>query len=128
MHFVAPLWLLLLLAIAAVAGVYAVLQLRRKKYVARFSNVELLASVAPRRPGWRRHLTFALLMIGLAVLTIGVAQPTAAVKVPRDRATVMLAIDVSLSMKAVDVLPSRLQAAKTAAEEFVDLLPPRINV
>jgi Ca-activated chloride channel family protein len=128
MHFVAPLWLLLLLAIAAVAGVYAALQLRRKKYVARFSNVELLASVAPRRPGWRRHLTFALLMIGLAVLTIGVAQPTAGVRVPRDRATVMLAIDVSLSMKAVDVLPSRLQAAKTAAADFVDLLPPRINV
>lgn len=128
MHFVAPLWLLLLIVIAAGAGVYTVLQLRRKKYVARFSNVELLASVAPRRPGWRRHLTFALLMIGLAVLTVGVAQPTAAVKVPRDRATVVLAIDVSLSMKAVDVLPSRLQAAKTAAEEFVDLLPPRINV
>jgi len=49
----------LLLVIAAVAGVYAVLQLRRTKYVARFSNVDLLASVAPRRPGWRRHLTFA---------------------------------------------------------------------
>jgi len=128
MHFVAPLWLLLLLVIAAVAGVYSVLQLRRKKYVARFSNVELLASVAPRRPGWRRHLTFALLMIGLAVLTVGVAQPTESARVPQDRATVMLAIDVSLSMKAVDVLPTRLEAAKKAAEEFVSLLPPRINV
>jgi Ca-activated chloride channel family protein len=128
MHFVAPIWLLLLLVLAAVAGVYAVQLLRRKTYVARFSNVELLASVAPRRPGWRRHLTFALLLVGLAVLTVGVAQPTAAVKVPRDRATVMLAIDVSLSMKAVDVLPSRLDAAKEAAKSFVDLLPPRINV
>ena len=128
MHFVAPAWLLLLIVIAAVAGVYLVLQLRRKKYVARFSNVELLASVAPRRPGWRRHLTFALLMIGLAVLTIGAAQPTAAVKVPRDRATVMIAIDVSLSMKATDVLPSRMDAARAGAKSFVDLLPPRINV
>lgn len=128
MHFVAPMWLLLLLALAAVAGVYGVQQVRRKKYVARFSNVELLASVAPHRPGWRRHLTFALLLVGLAVLTVGVAQPTAAVKVPRDRATVMIAIDVSLSMKAVDVLPSRLEAAKEAAKSFVDLLPPRINV
>ncbi|HEY7047626.1 MAG TPA: VWA domain-containing protein [Jatrophihabitantaceae bacterium] len=128
MHFLAPLWLLLLIVIAVVAGVYAVLQLRRKKYVARFSNVELLASVAPRRPGWRRHLTFALLLVGLAVLTVGVAQPTAAVKVPRDRATVMVAIDVSLSMDATDVLPNRFSAAKTGAKSFVDLLPPRINV
>ncbi|HZE51338.1 MAG TPA: VWA domain-containing protein [Jatrophihabitantaceae bacterium] len=128
MHFVTPIWLLLLLVIAAVAGVYAVLQLRRTKYVARFSNVDLLASVAPRRPGWRRHLTFALLLIGLSVLTVGVAQPTAAVRVPRDRATVMLAIDVSLSMQAVDVLPNRMDAAKKGAREFVDLLPPRINV
>ena len=128
MHFVSPAWLLLLIVIAAVAAVYAVLQLRRKKYVARFSNVDLLASVAPRRPGWRRHLTFALLLVGLAVLTIGVAQPTAAVKVPRDRATVMIAIDVSLSMQATDVLPDRITAAKKGAKSFVDLLPPRINV
>jgi len=128
MHFVAPVWLLLLIVIAAVAAVYALLQLRRTKYVARFSNVELLASVAPRRPGWRRHLTFALLLVGLSVLTIGVAQPTAAVRVPRDRATVMLAIDVSLSMQATDVLPDRITAAKKGAKAFVDLLPPRINV
>jgi Ca-activated chloride channel homolog len=128
MHFVSPVWLLLLIVIAAVAAVYAVLQLRRKKYVARFSNVDLLASVAPRRPGWRRHLTFALLLVGLAVLTIGVAQPTAAVKVPRDRATVMIAIDVSLSMQATDVLPDRITAAKKGAKSFVDMLPPRINV
>jgi len=128
MHFLAPIWLLLLIAIAAVGGVYALLQLRRKKYAARFSNVELLASVAPRRPGWRRHLTFALLLVGLAVLTFGVAQPTAAVKVPRDRATVVLAIDVSLSMKATDVLPNRMMAAQAGAKSFVDLLPPRLNV
>ncbi len=128
MSFAAPQWLLLLLVVAALAAVYVVLQLRRKKYVARFSNVALLASVAPRRPGWRRHLTFALLLISLAVLSIGVAHPSGDVKVPRDRATVMLAIDVSLSMQATDVLPSRIEAAQTAAKEFVDELPPRINV
>ena len=128
MDFLAPAWLLLLVAVFGVAAVYAILQLRRTKYAARFSNVELLASVAPRRPGWRRHLTFALLLIGLSVLTVGVAQPTAAVRVPRDRATVMLAIDVSLSMQATDVLPDRIDAAKKAAKQFVDLLPPRINV
>jgi Ca-activated chloride channel family protein len=107
---------------------YVLLQLRRKTYVARFSNVELLGSVAPRRPGWRRHLTFALLLIGLTVLTVGVAQPTAAVRVPRDRATVMLAIDVSLSMEATDVLPSRISAARLAGKTFVGLLPSRINL
>ena len=128
MHFVSPGWLLLLLVVVALVALYVVLQLRRVKYVARFSNVELLGSVAPRRPGWRRHLTFALLMIGLTVLTIGVAQPTGKTRVPRERATVMMAIDVSLSMEATDVLPSRIGAAKAAAVEFADLLPARINL
>ena len=128
MHFLNPAWLLLLIAVAAMLAGYVVLQLRRTKYVARFSNLELLGSVAPRRPGWRRHLTFALLLSALAVLSVGVAQPTAAVRVPTDRATVILAIDVSLSMEATDVLPSRIQAAKTAATDFVDLLPSKINL
>ena len=128
MHFLNPAWLLLLLLVAGLAAAYVVTQLRRTKYVARFSNLELLGSVAPRRPGWRRHLTFALLLSGLAVLSVGVAQPTAAVNVPSDRATVILAIDVSLSMEATDVLPSRIQAAKTAATDFAGLLPSQINL
>jgi Ca-activated chloride channel family protein len=127
-HFLSPGWLLLLIAVAALLLGYVALQLSRKRYVARFSNVELLGSVAPRRPGWRRHLTFALLTIGLIVLSLGVARPSAAVKVPRDSATVILAIDVSLSMEATDVLPSRIGAAKAAAVTFVGLLPPRINL
>jgi Ca-activated chloride channel family protein len=128
MHFLSPAWLLLLVIVAALLVAYLALQLRRKKYVARFSNVELLGSVAPRRQGWRRHLTFALLLIGLTVLSIGVARPSAAVKVPRDRATVMLDIDTSLSMEATDVLPSRLKAAEKAGKEFADVLPSRINL
>jgi Ca-activated chloride channel family protein len=121
-------WLWLLLVVAALLAGYVVLQLRRRAYVARFSNAELLGSVAPRRPGWRRHLTFALLLVGLTVLTVGVARPATDVRVPRDRATVVLAVDVSLSMQATDVLPSRIGAAKTAAKKFVGLLPPRINL
>jgi Ca-activated chloride channel family protein len=109
-------------------GAYVLLQLRRKSYVARFSNVELLGSVAPRRPGWRRHLTFALLLVGLTVLSVGIARPSAAVRVARDNATVMLDVDVSLSMEATDVLPSRLKAAQAAGNTFVHLLPPRINL
>src|SRR6201992_527511 len=102
MHFLSPGYLVLLIGVLALAVLYAVLQLRRKRFVARFSNAELLGSVAPKRPGWRRHLTFALLLIGLTVLSVGVARPAAAVRVPRDRATVMLDIDVSLSMEATD--------------------------
>jgi Ca-activated chloride channel family protein len=128
MQFASPAWLLLLLPVAALLSGYVIVQLRRKRFVARFTNVELLASVAPKRPGWRRHLTFALFVAALAVLTVGTAEPTGAVRVPRDRATVMVAIDVSLSMKATDVLPDRITAAKTAAKSFVDRLPPRINV
>lgn len=128
MHFLSPIYLLLLVVVALLLAAYVLLQLRRKQYVARFSNVELLGSVAPRRPGWRRHLTFALLLIGLTVLSLGTARPSSAVKVPRERATVVLAIDVSLSMEATDVLPSRIATAKTAGKQFVDLLPPRINL
>ena len=128
MDFLSPEWLLLLIAVALILIAYLIVQLRRKKYVARFSNVELLGSVAPRRPGWRRHLTFALLLIGLTVLSIGVARPSSAVHVPRDRATVMLAVDVSLSMEATDVLPSRLKAAEKAGQQFANLLPARINL
>ena len=128
MHFNSPLWLLPLVGVAALPVASVIVQLRRKRYVARFSNVSLLASVAPRRPGWRRHLTFALLLAALTVLGFGVAQPTSTVRVPRDEATVMMAIDVSESMQATDVLPSRIQAAQSAAEQFADILPPRINL
>jgi len=128
MHFRSPSWLFILVAVAAVALAYLLVQLRRRRFVARFSNTQLLASVVPRRPGWRRHLTFALLLVALTVLSLGVAGPTASVRVPQEKATVMLAIDVSLSMQATDVLPSRLEAAQQAAQEFADLLPKRINL
>jgi Ca-activated chloride channel homolog len=121
-------YLWLVLVVVALAAGYVMLQVKRKRYVARFSNVELLGSLAPRRPGWRRHLTFSLLLLGLLVLSLGVARPSADVKVPRENATVVLAIDVSLSMEATDVLPSRIATAKDAAKKFVGLLPSRINL
>ncbi|MDQ1730834.1 MAG: Ca-activated chloride channel [Pseudonocardiales bacterium] len=128
MHFASPSWLFVLLAVAAVGIGYLLVQLRRRKFIARFSNTSLLASVVPRRPGWRRHLTFALLLLALTILSLGVARPTAAVRIPQEKATVMLAIDVSLSMQATDVLPDRLDAAKQAAVQFAGLLPKRINL
>ena len=126
--FLSPGWLWLLLGVAALLIVYLVLQLRRRAYAVRFANLDLLGKLAPKRPGWRRHLAFAALLLALASLTTAMAKPTRDTKVPRDRATVMMAIDVSLSMRAEDVSPNRLEAAQAAAKEFVGLLPPRINL
>jgi Ca-activated chloride channel family protein len=128
MSFQQPLWLLLLLVVVALVAFYVLLQLRRKAYAARFTNVALLGSLVPKRPGWRRHLAFGLVALALAVLVVSMAVPSATVKVPRERATVIMALDVSLSMKATDIDPTRFQAMQVAAKKFVDLLPKQINL
>ena len=128
MTFQAPLWLLALLGVVAVVGYYVWVQRRRKAYAARFTNVALLGSIMPRRPGWRRHVAFALLALGLATLVVSLAVPSTVVRVPRERATVVMAVDVSLSMQATDIEPDRFRAMQTAAKEFVDVLPERINL
>ena len=124
----APWHLLALVAVAALAVVYVVFQRRRSTYAVRFTNLELLESVAPKRPGWRRHVAAGVQLLALCALVIAWAQPTHEVKVPRERATVMLAIDVSLSMEATDVKPSRIDAAKSAAVAFLDDVPKQFNV
>jgi Ca-activated chloride channel family protein len=126
--FLAPERLWLLLLIPVLLGAYVVLQRRRRAYAVRFTNLELLAKVAPRRPGWRRHVVAAGLLACLALMVVTCARPAGAVKVPRERATIVLTIDVSLSMRADDVAPTRLAAAQAAARGFVDELPPRLNV
>lgn len=123
-----PEWLLVLLAPLALLVVYAVLQHRRPDYAVRFTNLELLDKVAPKRPGWRRHATAGVFLLALTTLVVAAARPTRDVKVPVERATVIVAIDTSLSMEAVDVAPSRLEAAQAAANRFVELLPPTINL
>ncbi len=127
-HFTAPIWLAFLIVVAALAGLYAIVQRLRKKRMLRFSNMEVLEKVAPRRRNPLRHAPVALMLIGLLCFTIAAAGPTALQKVPRNRATVMLAVDVSLSMEATDVTPSRIGVAKEAAKKFVDGLTPGINV
>ncbi len=126
--FLSPWRLLLLLAVVALAGVYVVFQRRRSAYAVRFTNLDLLSTVAPKRPGWRRHLTAAVQLLALATLVVAFARPTHEIKVPRERATVVMAIDVSLSMEATDVAPSRIEAAKAAATSFLDDVPPAVNV
>jgi Ca-activated chloride channel family protein len=120
------LWLLLVVAGLVVA--YVLVQRQRRQYAVRFTNVDLLASVAPRRPGWRRHLAAACSLLALVLIVIAFARPTRAVQVPRETATVMLAIDVSQSMRATDVHPTRIKAAQKAVVAFVDSLPKRFRL
>jgi Ca-activated chloride channel family protein len=128
MTFQQPWWLVALLAVVAVVALYVVLQLRRARYAARFTNVALLGSVVPKRPGWRRHAAFAALALGLTALVLSLAVPSTEVRVPRERATVIMAVDVSLSMRAQDIEPDRFSAMQLAAKEFVEVLPARINL
>ena len=124
----APAWLVFAAVVGALSiGYLWVLRLRRK-YTLRFTNLELLETVAPTRPGWSRHIPPALLLVGLLLLTVALAGPVAQTRVPRNRATVILAIDVSLSMRATDVSPSRLAAAQAGAKTFADNLTPGINL
>ncbi|MBV9010520.1 MAG: VWA domain-containing protein [Pseudonocardiales bacterium] len=126
--FSAPGWLGLLGLIAAVVVGYLWVQRRARRYLLRFANLELLERVAPRRPRWVRHIPAVLLILALLLLTLGLAGPTAKTRVPRNRATVMLVIDVSLSMNSTDVSPTRLAAAQDAAISFVQHLPPGLNL
>jgi Ca-activated chloride channel family protein len=126
--FSAPLWFLLLLPVLALAAGYLLVQRQRRRHTMRFTNLALLEKVAPRRPGWPRHVPTVLLVAGLVGLTVALAGPTAEQKVPRNRATVILTIDVSLSMESTDVAPSRLQAAKQAAKDFAGGLTPGVNL
>ena len=123
-----PQALWLLAAVGALAGAYVLLQRRRRHFAARFTNLDLLASVAPRRPGWRRHVPAAAMGLALVGLVVGLARPVREDRVPREAATVMLVLDVSASMEATDVAPNRLQAATAAALDFVHDLPPRLRL
>ena len=122
----ARLWLLL--APLALLAAYVFAQRSRQRAVVRFTDVDLLTSVAPRRPGWQRHIGAALLLGTLVLLTVGFARPAATTRTPQKSATVVLALDTSASMAATDVRPNRLAAAKAEAEAFVRGLPPGLKV
>ena len=121
-------YLLFLLVVLGLAGLYIIVQLSRHKRVLRFANMELLDSVSPNRPSRWRHLAAILLVCSLLLLTVGMAGPTQDMRIPRNRAVVMLIIDVSPSMRATDVSPSRLAAAEEAGKQFADELTPGINL
>src|SRR3954454_1570279 len=126
--FKSPWFLLFLLVVAGLVGLYVIVQVARQKRMLRFANMELLESVAPKRPARWRHLSAVLLVLSLVFFTVAMAGPTHDVRIPRNRAVVMLVIDVSQSMRATDVAPSRLAAAQEAAKQFPDQLTPGINL
>lgn len=128
MTFLAPTWFALVAVPVALAVAYLAAQRRRARYAVRFTELHLLSTVAPRRPGWWRHVPAVALLFALAGLAVATARPVAAVEVPNERATVVLALDTSASMNADDVDPSRLAAAATAASEFAEQLPARFNL
>jgi Ca-activated chloride channel family protein len=121
-------YLLFLLVVLVLVGLYIAAQLARQRRVLRFAYMELLESVAPQRPNRWRHLPAVLLVASLVLFTIAMAGPTRDVRIPRNRAVVMLVIDVSQSMRATDIEPSRLAAAQVAAKQFADELTPGINL
>ena len=123
MTFLASERLWLLVVVVALAAAYVVLQRRRRHYAVRFTNLDLLASVAPKRPGWRRHASAALVGVALVGVVLGLARPARDERVPKEAATVVLVVDTSVSMEATDVAPDRLRAAQAAAHTFVDGLP-----
>ena len=128
MTFLAGARLWLFLALAVLVLVYIQRQFQRQRYAVRFTNLALLDAVAPRRPGWRRHLPAGALLLALASLLAAFARPARATAVPVRTSTVVIAIDVSGSMGATDVAPDRLRAAQAAATAFVDRLPPGFDV
>jgi len=126
--FLAPNRLLILLMIPALILAYIFASLRKNRRGMRFTNTSMLDVVVPKQSQWRRHLAVALSLLSLITLTAAFARPKTQIDVPRERATVVLVIDASQSMQATDVKPTRLDAAKQAAIDFVNKLPEKYNV
>ena len=128
MSFAAP-WLLLLLAVpAAGLAAYLAAQRRPPRHAIAFPNLEVLAAVVEERGGWRRHLPAVLLALALSALVLTVARPSAATMQVRSGSTVVLVVDVSGSMRATDVKPTRLDAALRAMLTFVDRSPKGLRI
>ncbi|MEB3048592.1 VWA domain-containing protein [Mycolicibacter sp. MYC123] len=126
--FAHPWFFLFLLVILGLVGLYILMQLARQRRILRFANMELLERVAPKTPTRWRHLSAVLLISSLVLFTVAMAGPTHDIRIPRNRAVVMLVIDVSQSMRATDVEPTRLAAAQEAGKQFADELTAGINL
>jgi Ca-activated chloride channel homolog len=128
MSFVSPVALLALVVVPLAVALYLLVQRRRQRYAVRFTNLDLLANVVDESPGWRRHVPAVLYLLALTALVLAFARPQATVSVPKEQATVMLVTDISGSMNATDVDPTRLGAAQNAAIQLLDRLPKTFRV
>ena len=128
MSFAAPGFLAVLALVPLAAVLYVLADRRRRARSERFASPRLLPSVAPVQPGFRRHLPLVLYGVALTALAIALARPEATVAVPEERAAVVLATDISGSMQANDVAPTRMEAARLAALDFLDRAPRKLRV
>ncbi len=128
MSFASPWLLLFLLLVPLAIGGYMLLERRRARRAASWSSAALLPNMVPSSPGSRRYIPLAFFLIGLILLLAGFARPQAKIDVPREGATVVLAVDISGSMDATDVKPTRLLAARAAALQFAKDLPDKYRI
>ncbi len=128
MTFEWPFALVGLVLVPLLVVLYVMRERRRTQYASTFTTPGLLPNLVDAAPGWKRHLPLAILLVGLTAMVFGVARPHASVNVKREEATVIIAIDTSLSMRANDVKPTRLRAARKATREFVEKLPEQYRV
>lgn len=128
MSFAWPAALIGLLLIPLAIALYLAVQRRRARYAVRFTNLDLLANVVEETPGWRRHLPAVLYLGAIAALIFAVARPERDIEVPKQEATVILVMDISGSMNATDIEPTRLTAAQEAGGILVDELPEGFRV
>jgi Ca-activated chloride channel family protein len=126
--FASPLFLLALLLVPLGAAAHVAARRRRRRYAVRFPATATVAAVMARTPAWRRRVPAALLALAVAVLALALARPQTTVAVPVQQATVVLVTDTSRSMGAVDVDPSRIEAARKAAQRFLDRVPKQMRV
>ncbi len=128
MSFAQPVFLVALALVPLGLAAYVRYEHTRRLAVDAFAAPGVRASVAPSTPGWRRHVPLAVYAIALIVLLVALAKPQTTVAVPIERASIMLTTDYSGSMQATDVAPTRLQAARAAAERFLDQVPDSVRV
>lgn len=128
MDFEWPRLLWTLAIVPVLIALYVLAQRRRYRHAARFTNVDLLAEVVPSTPAWRRHVPVALFLLALSTLLVSLARPQAVIQVPKEQATVIMVIDVSGSMNATDVFPTRMDSAREAAASFVAMVPEQFRI
>src|SRR5918999_946254 len=128
MSFISPEYLWFLVAVPALVAISAFVLSRKKKHAVRYASLDLVKEALGPGQWLRRHVPPLLFLLALTATLLAVARPTAVITLPSEQRTIIMAIDVSLSMRATDVEPNRLAAAQAAAKAFLEDLPPDLRV